>query len=182
MNERITDPDDRSQGDDVVSSHYQDASRESVPNHLDDAVLERAAAEVARDRWQFRFHPWLRPLAVAATVTLSLTVLLEVMSSAPDDDQIIEDFSSAATDASERMRALGETTAASRPPGNPTAASGPGAIDALSAQRYCSDSAIADAERWWTCILALREEGRLEEADAELQRMRTDFPDFSPRP
>jgi hypothetical protein len=47
--------------------------------------------------------------------------------------------------------------------------------------RYCSAAETADASSWYRCILALEEDGRLEEAAAERTRLFSAHPDFEVR-
>ena len=47
--------------------------------------------------------------------------------------------------------------------------------------RYCSDAERADASSWYRCILALEEDGRLDEAAAERTKLFSAFPDFEVR-
>ena len=75
--------DDSSTGDTEVTNVYRDLASERTPPHLDRAVLKEAAAAAASGRK--RGSAWLLPLAFAATVGLSLAVLLEI-TSAPDLD------------------------------------------------------------------------------------------------
>jgi hypothetical protein len=65
--------------DALVSQAYRDLADERTPEHLDRTIL-RAAAKAARPRYS-RFIAWTRPLAWAATVMLSVALVLEVTNS-----------------------------------------------------------------------------------------------------
>jgi cytoskeletal protein RodZ len=65
--------------DALVSQAYRDLADERTPEHLDRTIL-RAAAKAARPRYS-RFIAWTRPMAWAATVMLSVALVLEVTNS-----------------------------------------------------------------------------------------------------
>lgn len=52
--------------------------------------------------------------------------------------------------------------------------------DMLMAPGACSEEQKADVEEWWKCIASLRQSGRAEVADLELENLRATFPDFEP--
>jgi hypothetical protein len=60
----------------LVSQAYRDIADERTPDHLDRTIL-RAAAKEARPRYA-RSIAWTRPMAWAATVMLSVALVLEV--------------------------------------------------------------------------------------------------------
>lgn len=62
--------------DALVSQAYRDLADERAPEHLDRTIL-RGAAKEARPRYS-RFIAWTRPMAWAATVMLSVALVLEV--------------------------------------------------------------------------------------------------------
>ncbi len=64
------------EGDALVSEAYRDLADERTPGHVDRIVL-RAAEKEARPRYS-RFVAWTRPMAWAATVMLSVALVLEV--------------------------------------------------------------------------------------------------------
>ena len=65
--------------DALVSQAYRDLADERTPEHLDRTIL-RVAAKEARPRYS-RFVAWTRPMAWAATVLLSVALVLEVTNS-----------------------------------------------------------------------------------------------------
>ena len=71
-----------------VSARYRELAQERTPKHLDKAVLS-AAAEAARPRYS-RLRSWTRPLAWAATVVLSVALVLEVSKLPTPDSQVFE--------------------------------------------------------------------------------------------
>ena len=56
---------------------YRSTACDETPPHLDEIVLNMAAAEVRRDRSYQWFLPWRRPAAFIAAVGLSLAILIE---------------------------------------------------------------------------------------------------------
>ena len=69
--------------DPLVSRTYRESANETAPEALDDAVLRKAtqaATPNAWDRYSKSIH-WLRPMAWAATVALSLAIVIEVTDS-----------------------------------------------------------------------------------------------------
>jgi len=65
--------------DALLSQAYRDLADERTPEHLDRTIL-KAAAKEARPRYS-RFIAWTRPMAWAATVMLSVALVLEVTNS-----------------------------------------------------------------------------------------------------
>ncbi|MEW6168660.1 MAG: hypothetical protein AB1651_13330 [Pseudomonadota bacterium] len=61
-----------------LSARYREASRESSPAELDDAVLAQARHALTRDRRGRRTGRWLVPLATAATLVLAVSLVLEL--------------------------------------------------------------------------------------------------------
>lgn len=174
--------------DENTRALYRAVSVESAPPHLNNAVLELATREARRHPWFAYFVPWLRPAALAATVGLSLAVLLEVdevsnvPSSVPKDDTgsttpsaVLDDFASAAADSSSRIREIGETAVERNLPGEPSADADTGSE--ADARRFCDPEQSSAAESWQRCIELLLADGRTSEADAELARFREAYPD-----
>ena len=59
-----------------VSNTYREVAREVTPRELDERILENAARD-ARSRYGFA-RAWVRPVAWAATIGLSLAFMLEL--------------------------------------------------------------------------------------------------------
>ena len=62
--------------DDRVTRAYRELAAERAPDHLDRAVLDQARA-AARPRYS-RLRVWTRPLAWAATVMLTVAIVLQI--------------------------------------------------------------------------------------------------------
>lgn len=65
----------------LVSETYHSAATEQAPKHLNEKVLRMAAGEPATRQQRFGHSgaaSWLRPAAWAATISLSLAIVLEI--------------------------------------------------------------------------------------------------------
>ncbi len=72
---------DRHEGIEVdpqVSAHYESLAVEKTPADLDNAVLLEAARAVRTDSRKGSFGAWYRPVAVMATVGLTLAIILDL--------------------------------------------------------------------------------------------------------
>ena len=86
----MTDERDKSASivDKTVSRAYREIADERAPEHLDGAVLAEAA-RAARPRYA-RSRAWTRPLAWAATITLTVAIVLEFTRVPAPDDALFE--------------------------------------------------------------------------------------------
>jgi hypothetical protein len=79
--EIMTDTDGKTNEPQIENSElnriYRSTAGDETPPHLDEIVLNMAAAEVRRDRSYQWFLPWRRPAAFVAAVGLSLAILIE---------------------------------------------------------------------------------------------------------
>jgi hypothetical protein len=64
------------QDDRLVSTAYRDVAGERAPEHLNHSILQQAAT-TAKPRYA-RSMSWMRPMAWAATIGLSLAIVLEI--------------------------------------------------------------------------------------------------------
>lgn len=81
----IHERDDRPDGEAAVARAYRELATERAPATLNEQVLRQAAHEAGRGypRWS----GWLRPLAWAATVGLTLAIVIAIVDTPlPDDD------------------------------------------------------------------------------------------------
>ncbi len=77
----MNDERDTTEMDRLVSETYRAAATENVPLHLSEKILQMAASEPAKQQQRSTFGTatsWLRPAAWAATISLSLAIVLEV--------------------------------------------------------------------------------------------------------
>lgn len=98
--------------DELVSETYREVANERAPEHLNQAVLRRAK-EATRPRLS-RTRAWTRPLAWAATITLSVALVLEV-SKAPSPDAVLLDNVDRAYELQKRVSETSDDLASDAP-------------------------------------------------------------------
>ena len=143
------DLDEYLRGDSALSRQYRRESAPTPPHALDRRVLglSRGAHGTAR-----RMTPSLAPLAFAASVLLSVALVLAIVFG-PQTAKRVDD-------APRLVRVAARAD--------------------VSPQLYSSDPRHARAPSVWLAdIAALRRAGRNSEADAELRRFRSTYPDYS---
>ena len=143
-------------GDSALSRQYRKESAPAPPHALDRRVLRlsREAQGTAQ-----RLTPCLAPLAFAASVLLSVALVLAIVFG-PQTAKRIDD-------APRLMRVAEHANASQNAPLN------------RKLQLYSSDPLHARAPSAWLAdIAALRRAGHDSEADAELRRFRSTYPDY----
>jgi hypothetical protein len=151
------DLDDYLRGDSALSRQYKKESAPTPPHALDRRVLglSREVHGPAQ-----RLTPYLAPLALAASVLLSVALVLAIVFG-PQAAKRVDD-------APRLVRVAAH-------PGAPTEASLNRKL-----QLYSSDPRLARAPSVWLAdIAALRRAGRYREADAEFRRFRDAYPRYS---
>jgi hypothetical protein len=151
--EPIDDLDEYLRGDSALSRQYRKESAPAPPHALDRRVL-------GSQRGAHGNPPWLAPLAFAASVLLSVALVLAIVFG-PQTAKRVDD-------APRLVRVAAHSDALTNH-----------ALDRRQ-QLYSSDpkSARAPAD-WLADIAALRRAGRDGEADAELRRFRSTYPGYS---
>ncbi|MDJ0908917.1 MAG: hypothetical protein QNI99_06970 [Woeseiaceae bacterium] len=86
-------------GDSAVSDTYRDVATERAPASLNEAVLRNAAAHASKGYAHSML--WIRPLAYAATVVLSLGIVVQVVLPPAADTELPAASVSPAADAAE---------------------------------------------------------------------------------
>ncbi|HMD27391.1 MAG TPA: hypothetical protein VKH13_02380 [Steroidobacteraceae bacterium] len=147
------DLEDYLRGDSALSRQYRRESAPLPPHALDRRVLKLFSKEVHGK------PPWLAPLAFAASVLLSVALVLAIVFGPPNlkrDD-----------DAPRLMRVAAHSGVL------PSAAAGRKLL-------YSSDPPRTHTPPAWLAdIAALRRAGRDREADAEFARFRSAYPDYT---
>jgi len=169
-----------------VSAAYRDLPQASSPPALDRRVLAAARRE-SRPRYSV-VRAWIRPLAWAATVGLSLAILLEftLFNAAPPSPEPQPASGAPPAEQAGRdadvMRAKEEDAVVR--PSMPRRAPAAARLESreAAARPPCDYEARRTAESWYACVEALRDEGRDEDAVAELAALREAFPDFEIAP
>lgn len=99
--------------DELVSRTYREHSVEQAPERLNQEILSMAADNASRgSRTNFLFAAWTKPLAWAATIGISLAVVLELSQvpgssvdiAAPAAESIREEFAQQRTDVLDEAR------------------------------------------------------------------------------
>lgn len=187
--------------DPQLSAEYRASADEITPPGLDRAVLEHAARAVRRDHASAWRNTWYRPVAFAATLGLSLALILELTDPSNVDPLTVTGeqhggalsppgaggrFDEAVSETVEQIRdaeAEAEASVMAAPalsdPASESAAEEPGERSLLPDKERCSDEERADAATWWRCIQELEEQGLTEAAEAELQALLKSFPGFT---
>jgi hypothetical protein len=139
------DLDEYLRGDSALSRQYRRESAPPPPHALDRRVLLLSRGTTAKS-------PCLAPLAFAASVLLSVALVLAIVFG-PQTAKRVDD-------APRLVRVAARAD--------------------VSPQLYSSDPRHARARSVWLAdIAALRRAGRNSEADAELRRFRSTYPDYS---
>jgi len=146
------DLDDYLRGDSALSRQYRKESTPTPPHALDRRVLKIS-------RGAHRDSPCLAPLALAASVLLSVALVLAIVFG-PQTAKRVDD-------APRLVRVAAHAGASPNVP-----------LDRRQ-QLYSSDPKLAPAAPLWLAdIAALRRAGRNAEADAELRRFRSAYPGY----
>jgi hypothetical protein len=139
------DLDEYLRGGSALSRQYRKEAA-PVPPHTLDRRMRRAARGETRYR-----SPSLAPLAFAASMLLSVALVLAIVFGPPT-----------ARRSDDAPRLVRTAARADAPP-----------------KLYSSDPKLGRSQRAWLAdIAALRREGRNREADAELRRFRSAYPDY----
>jgi hypothetical protein len=154
------DLDEYLRGDSALSRQYRRESAPTPPHALDRRVLGLSRGALGLAHGVHGKSPWLAPLAFAASVLLSVALVLAIVFG--------PQTSKRADDAPRLVRVAAHPDATANPPLN------------RRLQLYSSDPKLARAPSVWLAdIAALRRAGRNNEADAELRRFRSAYPDYS---
>ena len=165
-----------------VSAAYRDLANESPPPALDRRILAAAGRQPQRRYGVVR--AWIRPVAWAATIGLCLAILLEftVFTDAPPKPEPRPAAAAPPTERARRdadvMRAKQEDAVRQSAPQQHAPATARVVSRDVAAAPACDHAARMTAQSWFDCIEALRDEGRDEDAAAELSALRAAFPDF----
>ena len=172
---------EQNHNDPRVSEAYHDLATERTPPELDRNVLLMAAAGT-RSRYGLA-RAWVRPVAWAATIGLSLAFVLEM--SQLRDVATPQVDAATAKDELRRLQKPAKRTDAplAKQMSSPPAAAEPVAGTAAFAEKkeyveHCDEDARMAIDSWYECILELRDRELAEAADRELEALLMEFPDF----
>jgi hypothetical protein len=162
-----------------VSDAYREVANEVTPAELDERILASAARD-ARSRYGLA-RAWVRPVAWAATIGLSLAFMLELTWFADAPPEVpAERVVAPATDEASLLRGAGKQARRQAESAQLDAALSYSASQDL--DHACDTQARMTAESWYQCIRDLRERGLVDEAAAELEALLRAFPDFREPP
>ena len=171
--------------DPSVSATYRKLATEEPSAELDEQVLAMAT-RIQRTPYGMA-RAWIRPVAWAATIGLSLAFLLEMSQFTPIDQQktmlqkpLSAEQRAIADEAVTKAKAeKAQRLGVPRRTAVPTAAVASGAEAALDEpEQACGDTVRTSAESWYECIENLRDQGKAEQAAVELEEMRLAVPSF----
>ena len=175
--------------DPLVTETYRDVAVERTPEALDRVILDTAGRQARSSKvspWRFAGY---RPVALVATIGLSLALVLELsrmtaLDTPPlgDDPTVPADiFEAAGQQTAAEIERLGTGMSPSVPPASMEAPaivtdSGP---SLLPAEEQCSEDDRKTASLWWACIEALEQRGSTASAERELRALLQAYPAFS---
>lgn len=171
-----------------VSDAYRGIANETTRPEIDDRIMAMARRE-ARTPYGLA-RAWVRPVAWAATIALSLAFILEVTYFGDDTlpaDAVAPAAEIAAPEvkardvaplreAEERSDAASAAFADEAPA--PTAAKSLAPSGIEEDERHCDAEARQNAASWHRCVLALRDQGLHEAAKVEFEALLEAYPDF----
>lgn len=163
-------------GDSPLSRVYRETEREEPPAHLDAAILAQAKAAVGARRSKPR---WFMPLSLAATVVLSIGVVLlmsrEGVTPVPMETPVLKPTTPAVTEKAPAVTPKATVTPKEAP-----------AVTPKEVPRFEPREVVIppkkSPETWLAEIDALRKAGKHIEADAELAKFRQRYPDYPIKP
>jgi len=186
------------ESDTDLSAAYREVAGEITPVELDRFILDMAGKEARASTSSALSGRWYRPIAIVASVCLSLLLVLQlgesVLITPPEDgsEQFFNDpepdqdnpFQEAAKSAASQLQQLEADANASLSNSSvpmtqmdSATVSGPSINEtALPPADFCTAEQRADASSWWACIAKLESTGLTQAAEAELQSLLRRFP------
>jgi hypothetical protein len=191
----VTNERDKEDMDAVVSKTYRELGGLRAPDHLNEAILRMAAGK-SGSKGSMLFAAWLKPVALAATIGLTLAIVLELsavptvsvpMEVAPTPESTRADKPSLPADILAEERVLGNVArlrGEAKSKSDSYAAAAPAATSfARPAEELGSDATIAcepserqSADVWLECIEKLRKSGAIEDAEREYEAFLLQYP------
>jgi hypothetical protein len=184
--------------DALVTRTYREVADQCVPERLNRAILKEAT-NAARPRYS-RLITWTRPMAWAATVMLSVALVLEVTQAPTPEAVILESgpnipevatpqiapaaivsadkFKLEDAEMLQRAEGMAEIQSGSNQDVHQAASVAASRSLAVAATAVCSDDAIADPATWLECIESLEKAGLIEAANQQRQLLMSTFPGF----
>ena len=177
--------------DERVSQAYHALAVEESPASVDRQILDAARMTNTGPGSGRRFERWLRPVTVAATIGLSLAVILEfsettegpVYGVTPTEESaalpsnVFEEAGNQAAAEIERL-GTGMSSSSSTSVQEPSQVSGPRVDEStrLPDDAGCEADQRATPSLWWACIEDLEQRGLTSVAEQELQALLRTYP------
>ena len=184
---------DTDQLDELVSETYRELNVVRTPEHLNQAVL-RMASDRASPGGAYRrlIRAWMKPVALAATIALSLAMLLEfselpsqaVRPDATATDRLLHEESisrdrdrlqKAKNQAKLKSSSNQQSSRREAPVIDSSGFTSDGIHDPATTTA-CSKVSRQSADDWLICIATLRESGAIEAADREYEAFILEYP------
>jgi hypothetical protein len=158
-----------------VSEAYARAGFDELPpEEVDRAIRAAAARATRRHLLAARAPTWALPFAIAATFVIGVAALLR-----------INDMATVTNETAQTSQGDHNSPTANSPSGSSNIQPAPGSVGTTSTKfvlpepelpaEGCDETAAADPDVWLECILALRQQGSLEQAAREIEKFRTRF-------
>lgn len=180
---------DETETQQLVSAAYRELDTKKAPEHLNQAILQRAVAESAPGRNAgFRFTTWTKPLAWTAVIVLSLALILELSElntvATPNlqPGEIAPPTGTAAqieetqTEETAPVRSFGKARPAVQTEAGEQAESIAKPMSKKAAATGCDATRRESREDWMGCIQALRDAGATAQADLEYEAFLLEYP------
>jgi hypothetical protein len=159
-----------------VSEAYARARFDELPPEEVDRAIRAAAARATRHHLLAARAPtWALPFAIAATLVIGVAALLRI-----NDVATVTNETAQTSHGDQSSPAANES-----PSGGATIQPAPGSVGTRSTKfvlpepelpaEGCDETAAADRDVWLECILALRQQGSLEQAAREIEKFRARF-------
>jgi len=192
----MTNERDNEDMDTRVSETYRKLSAPRVPDHLNQTILRMAAAK-RPGKGGFLFAAWVKPVTLAATIVLSLAIVLELtevpttairtevipaieqQAESVADESIVEELVLKDTDLAKsevkgKTNSFAAAPAAALPAARKRAADIPDSNQPAATR--CDEKALLSADTWLDCIDKLRESGLTQDADREYEAFILEYP------
>jgi len=167
---------DKFEGDERVTEAYRELGAEKTPESLNQTIIEMAAQDAQQAGARNPLSAvWMKPLAWAATIGLSLAIVLELTQvpttavrydappsenrSAITQDEVADDVEVFRRESKRKMEVIAAPA--------PMAASAGLAEEEADVAESCDAQAKLSADDWMACIEDLRQAGAAEAADRE---------------
>lgn len=177
---------DKFEGDERVTKAYRELGAEKTPESLNQTIIEMAAQDAQQAGARNTLSAvWMKPLAWAATIGLSLAIVLELTQvptttirydappgenrSAITKDEVADDVEVFRRESKRKMEVIAA-------PAPMAASAGLAEEKEADVAESCDAQAQLSADDWMACIEDLRQAGAAEAADREYEAFILKYP------